>query len=115
RRTRVAPQGSFYLGPAGILGEWVRSRQNVRKGTEAAHVANEAWEVSASVVLTGEAATASGIRPRRSFDPAKRTWGALELAARVNQLGVDGTAFSRRLADAMKSAREARAWASVLH
>ena len=114
-RTRISPQGSFYLGPIGVLGEWVRSRQDVRKGTDAAQVASEAWEVSASVVLTGETATASGVRPRRSFDPAKRTWGALELAARVNQLRVDGTAFSRGLADPTKSAREARAWAIGLN
>jgi phosphate-selective porin OprO/OprP len=114
-RTRISPQGSFYLGPVGVLGEWVRSRQNVRKGTDAAQIANEAWEVSASVVLTGETATASGVRPRRSFDPAKRTWGALELAARVNQLSVDGTAFLRGLADPAKSAREARAWAVGLN
>jgi len=114
-RTRISPQGSFYLGPVGVLGEWVRSRQQVRKGTDAAQVANAAWEVSASVVLTGEPATASGVRPRRPFDPAQRTWGALELAARVNQLSVDGTAFSRGFADPTKSAREARAWAVGLN
>ena len=113
--TRISPQGSFYLGPIGVLGEYVRSRQPVRKGTDVARVSNEAWEVSASVVLTGETATASGVRPRRSFDPAKRTWGALELAARVNRLSVDRTAFSRGLADPTKSARAARAWAVGLN
>jgi phosphate-selective porin OprO/OprP len=114
-RTRISPQGSFHLGPAGVLGEYVRSRQPVRKGTDVARVSNEAWEVSASVVLTGETATASGVRPRRSFDPTRHTWGALELAARVNRLSVDGTAFSRGLADPTKSAREARAWAVGLN
>ena len=114
-RTRISPQGSFYLGPVGVLGEWVRSRQNVRKGTDVARVSNEAWELSASVVLTGETATASGVRPRRSFDPTRGTWGALELAARVNRLNVDGSAFSRGLADPTRSAREARAWAVGLN
>jgi phosphate-selective porin OprO/OprP len=114
-RTRISPQGSFYLGPVAVLGEYVRSRQPVRKETDRARVSNEAWEVSASVVLTGETATASGVRPRRSFDPAKGTWGALELAARVNRLNVDGSAFSLGLADPAKSAREARAWAVGLN
>src|SRR6185369_17405499 len=52
-RTRVAPQGAFYAGPVGLFGEWTRSRQVVRKGTDAAEsVANEAWDVSGSVLLT---------------------------------------------------------------
>ena len=114
-RTRISPQASFYLGPVGVYGEYVRSRQPVRKGTDVARVSNEAWEVSGSVVLTGETATASGVRPRRSFDPTKHTWGALELAARINRLNVDGTAFSHGLADPTKSAREARAWAVGLN
>jgi phosphate-selective porin OprO/OprP len=111
-RTRVAPQGSFYAGPVGLFGEWTRSRQAVRKGTDAAQeIANEAWEVSGSVLLTGEAATAAGVRPRRQFDPSKRTWGALELAARVNGFDVDPAAFTRGYADPARSASKARAWA----
>lgn len=114
-RTRISPQGSFYLGPVGVLGEYVRSRQPVRKGTDLTRVSNEAWEVTASVVLTGETATASGVRPRRPFDPSRGTWGALELVARVNRLSVDDAAFVRGLADPTKSAREARAWAVGLN
>jgi len=114
-RTRVTPQGSFYAGPVGLFGEWTRSRQQVRKGTDAAQIANEAWEVSGSVVLTGEAATATGVRPRRLFDPSKGTWGALELAARVNGFDVDPAAFSRGYADPARSASKARAWAVGLN
>ena len=111
-RTRVAPQGAFYAGPVGLFGEWTRSRQVVRKSsTVSAPIANEAWDVSASVLLTGESATATGVRPRRSFDPAKGTWGALELAARVNGFDADPTAFSGGYADPVRSARKARAWA----
>jgi phosphate-selective porin OprO and OprP len=114
-RTRFSPQGSFYAGPVGVLGEYVRSRQQVRRATDVARIENEAWEVSGSVVLTGEAATAGGVRPRRSFDPTKGTWGALELAVRLNRLNVDGAAFSRGFADPARSAREARAWAVGLN
>jgi phosphate-selective porin OprO/OprP len=114
-RTRFSPQGSLYAGPVGLVGEYVRSRQQVRRATDSARIENEAWAVSGSIVLTGEAATAGGVRPRRSFDPGKRSWGALELAARVNRLNVDGAAFSRGLADPARSAREARAWAVGLN
>jgi len=114
-RTRFSPQGSFYVGPVGLLGEYVRSRQQVSRATETARIENEAWEVTGSVVLTREAASAGGVRPRRSFDPARKTWGALELAVRVNRLNVDGAAFSRGFADPVRSAREARAWAVGLN
>jgi phosphate-selective porin OprO/OprP len=114
-RRRLSPQGSFYLGPVGLLGEYVCSRQEVRRATETARIVNEAWAVTGSVVLTGEAASAGGVRPRRTFDPAKKTWGALELAVRVNRLVVDGAAFSRGFADPARSAREARAWAVGLN
>lgn len=114
-RTRFSPQGSFYLGPVALLGEYVRSRQRVRGATETARIANEAWEATGSIVLTGEAASAGGVRPRRPFDPVKKTWGALELAVRVNRLSVDGAAFSRGFADPARSAREATAWAVGLN
>ena len=113
-RTRISPQFSFYRGPVGAFGEYVRSRQAVRNGAGVTPVSNEAWEVTASVLLTGETATA-GVRPRRSFDPSKGTWGALELAVRANRLTVDGAAFSHGLADPTKSARGARAWAIGLN
>jgi phosphate-selective porin OprO/OprP len=114
-RTRLTPQGSFYLGPVALLAEYVRSRQQVRGGTDRARVDNEAWEVTGSVVLTGEAASASGVRPRRPFDPVKKTWGALELAVRANRLDVDAQAFARGFADPVRSARVARAWAVGLN
>ena len=33
RRTRVSPQGYLYAGPVGVLAEYVRSTQNVRRAT----------------------------------------------------------------------------------
>jgi phosphate-selective porin OprO/OprP len=114
-RTRFSPQGSFFLGPFGVFGEYIQSRQQVRQGADAAQVANQGWEVSSSVLVTGERATATGVRPRRPFDPSKGTWGALELAARVNGLTIDPVAFSHGYADPARSARTARAWAFGLN
>ncbi len=110
-RVRWSPQAYWYAGPVGVLGEYVRSRQNVRKDATSGKIGNRAWQVAGSVVLTGEAASAGGVKPKKPFDPAKGTWGALELAARVNVLDVDDQAFELKLADPTVAASRARAWA----
>ncbi len=115
RRIRLSPQASFYGGPLGLLAEYVRSTQAVRRDPVRANVTNDAWQVTASWLLTGEKATPGTLKPRRSFDPGKGGWGALELAARVHQLRVGDNAFSSGFADLTKSARKATAWGLDLH
>jgi len=114
-RTRVSPQANFYGGPVGVIFEYAQSTQRVRKDPVAADVTNQAWQVAASWLITGEAATPSGIRPRKPFDPRKGQWGAFELAARVHGLTVGDEAFSQGFADIKKSARQATAWGVVLN
>jgi phosphate-selective porin OprO/OprP len=48
-----------------------------------------AWQVAASVALTGENASYKGLIPASPFDPFKGTWGAFELAARYNEIDFD--------------------------
>jgi len=109
-RTRFSPQANFYAGPVGVIFEYARSTQRVRKDPAAADVTNQAWQVAASWLITGEGATPNGVRPRKAFDPAKGQWGAFELAARVHGLTVGDEAFARGFADIRKSARKAAAW-----
>ena len=109
-RTRLSPQASFYGGPLGLVFEYARSTQRVRKDPAAADVTNEAWQVAGSWLITGEKATPLGVRPRRPFDPGKGQWGALELAARAHGLSVGDAAFAEGLADIQRSARKATAW-----
>ena len=54
-------------------------------------IANKAWQVAASWVLTGEAATdaGAGVRPRAIFDPSTGHWGAFQVAARSMHRRVD--------------------------
>src|SRR5207245_9149706 len=59
--------------------------------------------------------TDAAVLLRTACVPNMCTWGARKLAARVNRLNVDGSAFSRGLADPTRSAREARAWAVGLN
>jgi phosphate-selective porin OprO/OprP len=107
-RTHVSPAASFYYKAFGSFAEYVRSTQAVSKGTATDDITNTAWEVTAFVVATGEHATSRGVTPRRRFDPAQGTWGALQLAARYGSLTVDPQAFSAGFA-ASGSSRTAQA------
>ena len=107
-RTHVSPATSFYHKAFGAFAEYVRSTQAVSKGAVTGDITNTAWEVTGFVVATGEDASDRGVRPRRPFDPAQGTWGALQLAARYGSLTVDPLAFTRGLA-AAGSSRTAKA------
>jgi phosphate-selective porin OprO/OprP len=112
RASHLDPQLYYYVGPFGLLAEWVWSRQGVQRGNSTAVLTNQAAHATASFVVGGEAGF-DGPTPRRSFNPARRDWGALELAVRVAWLKVDPATFGdpggggTRYADPSKSAREA--------
>jgi phosphate-selective porin OprO/OprP len=109
RRTRLTPQGDYYAGPLGVIAEYVVSSQRVRRDAETALLQNRAWNVVGGLVLTGEDASYGGVKPRRSFDPAKRTFGAVEVVGRAQALELDEAAFPI-FADAATAARAAHAW-----
>jgi len=117
-RTRISPQGFYYWGPFGLLGEYIISYEDVTKQTLDERLANSAWQVTASYVLTGEKASYEGVVPLRPLNPAEGRWGAVELAARVGHLGIDNDAFRNfsstttpnAFADPTKSASEAMNW-----
>ncbi|HUK55838.1 MAG TPA: porin [Nitrospiria bacterium] len=108
---RVSPQVFYYWRSFGLLGEYVRSSQEVSRGSNSARLSNQGWQAAASYVLTGDAASYQGVKPKSPFDPHKGTWGAFELAARFGKLTVDGDAFPL-YADPAKAAQEASAWAA---
>jgi phosphate-selective porin OprO/OprP len=113
-QTRISPQAYWYVGPVGVLGDFVRSAQAVANGGARVRVANHGWQVAASVVLTGESATHGELLPRRAFDAGTGAWGALEVALRYSRLDVDSEAFPL-VADPNVSATGARAWAAGLN
>lgn len=102
RRTRIAPQGYWYWRNFGVLGEYIRTRTEVRLGDVSTDLTHRAWQVAGSWVLTGEPATHHGVVPTRVFDPGRGTWGAWAVALRVQGLEGDVDAFPL-LADPMQS------------
>ncbi len=112
KRFRLAPQFYYYFGSFGLLGEFVQSTQDLRNngaspGTSA--FKNNAGQLVASYVVTGENASYNGVIPRSNFDPRKGTWGALELVSRVDWLNADKENL-RRFANLSSSAQRATGW-----
>ncbi|MDZ4863296.1 MAG: porin [Gemmatimonadota bacterium] len=107
-RRRIAPQGYINYGPLSLLGEYTISRQVVSRDTGATRTSitleHEAWQAVGSFYLTGERASFKSITPKKNFDPANHTWGALEVVARYGQLDFDDAAFTgNRYADSAAS------------
>jgi phosphate-selective porin OprO/OprP len=95
---RISPQGYYYWGPFGLMGEYVISNQKVDRTVGGAATApqrleHKAWEVTASWVLTGEDASYKSVVPHHSFSLANGGWGAWQLVARYASLDIDDAAF----------------------
>lgn len=108
-RTRISPQAYYYYGPFGLLGEYILSQQDVKKGDQDETLENDAWQATISYVLTGEDATYKTVNPAQPFDPAAGQWGAWEILGTIGQLNIDDAAFGD-YADAKKSAEGISTW-----
>ncbi len=106
---RFSPQAYYSWGPFGFLGEYISSTQQVTNTSGTQSFTHRAWQTAASYVLTGEKASFKGVKPKNSFKPSEGKWGAVEVAARYNELRVDTDAFPL-FASATQSARRARAF-----
>jgi phosphate-selective porin OprO/OprP len=108
-RARLSPQAYWYVGPFGLLAEYVFSREDMLRGGNHEELTHDAWQVAASFALTGEDASYKGLVPAAPFAPGKGTWGAFELVARYNEIDFDDDSFPL-FADPAVSATEARGW-----
>ena len=110
-RWRVAPQARLYAGPVELLGEYTVAGQDVRQGVAEETLTHQAWQASASVVLTGEDAREGAVVPQEPFaaDPGL---GALELGVRVHGASFDEATFPAFASP--NTASEARAWGGTL-
>jgi phosphate-selective porin OprO and OprP len=109
QHNRLSPQAYYYVGPFGVLSEYVISSQELLNKKYTGRVRNEAWETTASLMLTGEKNSYAGVRPRNAGEQVTgwRRFGAVELAIRYSQLAIDGDAFPH-FASISSSARLAK-------
>ena len=95
QHNRISPQAYYYAGPVGLMAEYALSSADLVNKLSHANVNNQAWEITGSVMLTGEQNAYHRILPRRNFEPMRR-WthlGAVELVARYSNLRVGTNAF----------------------
>jgi phosphate-selective porin OprO/OprP len=109
KRTRISPQGYYYTGPLGLLGEYVISRNEVTRAGATAELEHTAWQTVGSFFLTGEKAGFRSPAPKRPFDLKEGGYGAIELVARYGELSLDEASFPV-YATLASSAQKAKAW-----
>src|SRR6185312_3701812 len=102
-RHRIAPAVFYYHRAFGGFAEYTRSTQQVGRSGAISEIGDQGWNVTGSYVLTGEAASDRGVRPRHAFDPASGAWGALQLVARYSAVRVDPEVFAKELATSTSS------------
>jgi phosphate-selective porin OprO/OprP len=108
-RRRLSPQGYYYTGPLGLLGEYVISRNEVTRAATTVELEHTAWQAAGSFFLTGEKAGFRSPAPKKPFDLKEGGWGALEVVGRYGELSLDDATFPT-YATATASAQKARAW-----
>lgn len=81
---------------------------------------NQAWQIAASYVVTGEDNGFAGVKPRHPFNPFDGNWGAFQLAARWTELDIDPSTFKNfgssskplyLFADPRSSVQHSQSWA----
>lgn len=109
-RTRLAPQGYYYLGPFGLLTEYGLNEEGFQKGALRRNIAFRAYQVQATYILTGEKKSFSAPTPRRSFDPLHGGWGAVELAVRVSDFEAENGIYTYGLINPATAPRHLHEW-----
>ena len=94
KHTRYAPQATFYYNNVGVLAEYTVSEQDLSRAGVERSIKNDAYNVTASYVLTGEDASYKGIKPAAPYTLGGDGWGAVELVARIGALNIDDAAFA---------------------
>lgn len=106
-RQRISPAAFYYYKSFGGFAEYMRSTERVARASTLTDVTNQAWEVTGSFLLTGDAASYGMVRPKNNFDPANGHWGALQVLARYSTLTIDRGAFTAGLT-AANASRQAK-------
>jgi phosphate-selective porin OprO/OprP len=106
-RTRLSPQGYYYLGPFGLLSEYTLTEEGFKKGLVQRDIAFRAWQVAGSYIVTGEKKDFTSPTPKKSLDPRNHGWGAFELAARVGDFSAEKGIYNYGFASSATSPRHA--------
>jgi phosphate-selective porin OprO and OprP len=109
---RLYPHAYWYDGEYGMLGEYAYSNQEVQRGVRTESMQHQAWQMTATMMLTGEEREFAGrVQPLSAIDPRIGAYGigAWELSARIGATLMDADAFTG-FANPQRSARSAQSY-----
>jgi phosphate-selective porin OprO/OprP len=110
-RWRVTPQLYYFGGPVGVMAEYVRSSQNVKRGAFSGTAVAQGWQLQLSVLLTPHDRNGfDGVVISQPTQYRRRGYGAFEIVARYHEMHVDAGGQLVLFADPTKSADRARAF-----
>jgi phosphate-selective porin OprO/OprP len=109
KRLRLSPQGYYYTGALGLMGEYVISRNEVTRAGVTAELEHTAWQAVGNFFLTGEKAGFRSPAPKKPFDLKEGGLGAVELVGRYGELSLDEASFPT-YASLTSSVQTAKAW-----
>lgn len=113
---RLTGQAYWYRYALGLMTEYIESSQEIAAGALAAELEHDAWQATASYVLTGEDASYRGVaKPAKPFATGEDSgWGAFEVVLRASELDVDDGAFAG-FANPATQASNAFTWGAGLN
>jgi phosphate-selective porin OprO/OprP len=110
-RTRLDPQGYYYVGPFGVVTEYAVNKEGFQKGTVHREIAFRAYQTEVSYILTGEKKSFGSPTPKRYFVPLHHgVWGAVELAVRVGDFEAEKGLYVYGLASSAVTPRHLHEW-----
>jgi phosphate-selective porin OprO/OprP len=110
-RTRLAPQGYYYVGPFGVLTEYGLNEEGFQKGAVRRNIAFRAYQGQVTYILTGESKSFVSPTPKRPFDPLHHGgWGAVELAVRLSDFEAENGVYTYGLVNPAISPRHLHEW-----
>jgi len=92
-RTRLTPAVFYYYKAFGVFAEYAQSTQVISRAADTREITNQAWDVTAIINVTKEAASSTLVSPANAFDPPAHKWGALQAVVRYSELDVDQAVF----------------------
>src|SRR5690606_31158219 len=111
KQSRIAPQLYHYIGPLGVMFEYVASTHNVMIGENSGKLVHTAWNIQGAYLLTGENKSYGAVRPS---NPLGNGNGAFEIALRYGSLSFDEKTYPM-FSDPARFSETINAWAVGLN
>ncbi|MBP6112878.1 MAG: porin [Sphingobium sp.] len=114
----LGAEGALVFGPFSVQGEYGTLKLDRLGALTSLEFAG--FNIFGSVFLTGESRSFKGgnvdkLKPFSDFDPANGKWGAVELAARYDEIDLTDPALGAAISASNPNGRKAHSWTGALN